>query len=176
MKKQNSKRGLKKILAVGDLRTTGAVETVVNQYSTDKTLLVELVRLIDDPDPGTRMRAFDALEKMTSANECRLTQKQIEKIFDFGFECEQQEVLWHWCQIIPRLKLTHNQMEEAFSRMNSLRGSKSKIVWTFALQGMFDLAALWPSLKTQAISAIEEDMKNGSAAVKSRCRLLLKNS
>jgi len=176
VKKKSNKIGFKKPFSVGDLRTTGAVDAAVVQFGTEKSFLYELLNLIEDSDPGTRMRAFDALEKVTRSKDCLLSQKQIEKIFELGFECEQQEVLWHWCQIIPRLTLTKIQIDDAFRRMNALRGSKSKIVWTFALQGMFDLALTNPSLKTQACLAIEEDIKKGPASVKARCRRIIKSS
>ncbi|MEQ1877350.1 MAG: hypothetical protein ABL958_11960 [Bdellovibrionia bacterium] len=138
----------------------------------DKGKTGELIQLLHSEDPHIRMRAFDAVEKLSRLDR-RILQPFAHEIFNLGDHYHQREVLWHWCQIIPRLDLTDSEVDYAFWKMNSLRGSDSKIVWTFALQGMFDLVNQRPDFLESVNEALSEDLKRGSGAVKARCRKLI---
>lgn len=171
-KRTSSENEIFKLLSTGDLRTIGNVKIVITKVRANKTRLRDLIKAISHDDDRLRMRAFDALEKLSAEDPAPLN--TYKKLFlEIPTQIKQKEVLWHWCQIMPRLRLTERERERVFSTMNSLRGSKSKIVWTFALQGMFDLALLSPKLKPELIEALSEDLSSGSAAVKARCRKLI---
>jgi len=56
---------IEKLLSIGDLRTAGKSEEVVKLVSSKPKLFDDVVNAILVDDPGTRMRASDAVEKIT---------------------------------------------------------------------------------------------------------------
>jgi hypothetical protein len=56
---------IEKLLSVGDLRSAGKSEVVVTQVLSKPALFEDVVNAIYIDDAGTRMRASDAVEKIT---------------------------------------------------------------------------------------------------------------
>jgi len=109
--KPNSQNGqadklttMNKILALleeGDLRSIGNVPIVVEMVQSDPLLFGSLIENIIHEDPGVRMRASDAVEKITRRNPEYLGPYKnylLHEVLQFT----QQEVRWHMAQIIPR--------------------------------------------------------------------------
>ncbi len=57
-----------KLLSVGDLRTTGKSEEIINQVASNPKLFGAVVNAILVENPGVRMRASDVVEKITRDN------------------------------------------------------------------------------------------------------------
>lgn len=160
-------------LSKGDMRTTGASDQVVKAVLRHPELLGELLSGLESQDPGIRMRAADAAEKV-SAQRSGLFSPYIEKLFEIASTISQQEVQWHLAQILPRLALTNEQRSRAFSILvHFLNSTNSRIVETFSLQALADIAIALPVYRKDVIQLIKSRMSSGSPAVIARGRKLL---
>jgi hypothetical protein len=159
-------------LREGDLRQTGRSEEVVAEVLEDRRLFPLVVAAIADPEPGTRVRAADAVEKITRSRPelLRPWKKDFLKLLA---AVEQKEVRWHLAQIVPRLALTGKERRQAFERLVAFLDDDSRIVQAFALQGLADIAAIDPSYRPRAARIVERLAASGIAAVRARARKLL---
>lgn len=164
---------LLKKLQGGDRRSIGKVDEVVAATRGDPVLFAVLVKGLSEPDPLIRMRAADAVEKIT-AEFPEYLQPHKPALISLAGETTQQEVRWHLAQILPRLNLEPDEKKEIEKYFFLYLDDKSKIVVTFALQALADLALEDNKLRPRIISVLKEFMQTGSPAVKSRCRKLLK--
>jgi hypothetical protein len=118
------------------------------------------------------MRAADALEKAARAEPSRL-QPFKRQLFAAG-RSQQQEVRWHVAQLLPRLRLRPAERQRAAALFKGYLDDKSRIVQTFALQALADLALADASLQPEVIATIQRQAQSGSPAVRSRAARLLK--
>lgn len=127
------------MLSGDDRRSIGQSNKVVKSVTKQKDF-DELFILISDSDPMVAMRAADAVEKITVYHpEFLATHKK--EILEKLIKIKQQEVRWHLAQIIPRLKLSESERKKIWDILIEwYEAEKSKIVRTFALQALFDLA------------------------------------
>lgn len=160
-------------LSKGDMRTTGASDQVAKEVLRSPGLLGELLSGLESPDAGIRMRAADAAEKV-SAERSGLFSPYIEKLLEIASTATQQEVQWHLAQILPRLDLTNEQKSRVFPMLvHFLDSTKSRIVETFSLQALADIAIALPPYRKDVIQLIKSRMSSGSPAVIARGRKLL---
>lgn len=160
-------------LAIGDRRTTGASDAVSRAILQNPKLFDAVFEAMwKSDDAGVRMRAADVCEHVTQTRPDLLHARK-KDFLKFVAPIQQQEVRWHYCQMLPRLKLTRAERRRAFDRLKTFANDKSGIVRTFALQAMFDLAQQDASLRDETRAWIEQQMENGTPAVKSRGRKLL---
>jgi hypothetical protein len=124
-------------------------------------------------DPIVRMRAADAVEKIT-AQRPELLRPFKKKLLAIAGGSDQQEVRWHAAVMLPRLALTRKERAVALDILFDYLRDKSSIVKTFAMQGIWDLAAADPKLKPQISPLIEELTLVGTAAMRARGRKLLR--
>ena len=156
----------------GDRRSIGKVAEVVDQVLGSAALFEELVNGLLVNDPVIRMRAADAVEKVTRVKPELLTaHKKI--LIRLAGDTDQQEVRWHMAQILPRLTLKPADRKIIVDVLYAYLNDKSKIVVTFALQALADFAAEDNDLKSRVIRILEEFNETGSPAIKSRSRKLL---
>ncbi len=128
--------------------------------------------LVDD-NPLIRMRAADAVEKITAQHPEYLHPYKAQ-LGDEVAAIEQQEVRWHVAQMLPRLDLSAAGAASALS--NILVGyldDKSRIVKTFSMQALADLAVHDEALTACVIPILDEQVRVGSPAMQSRGRKLL---
>ena len=164
---------LLKKLQGGDRRSIGKVDEVVEDIRNDSSLFGVLVDGLFEGDPLIRMRAADAIEKITAAFPEYL-QPVKQRLIRLAGETTQQEVKWHLSQILPRLKLEPDEKNEIVKSLFLYLNDKSKIVVTFALQALTDFAVDDKKLQPRIIRVLKEFMQTGSPAIKSRGRKLLK--
>jgi hypothetical protein len=157
----------------GDRRSIGKVQEVVVDVRNDFSLFEVLVDGLFAEDPLIRMRAADALEKIT-ADFPEYLQSFKPRLIRLTGDTTQQEVKWHLAQILPRLKLGPDEKKEIVKKLFLYLNDKSKIVVTFALQALADLAVEDKNLQPRIIRVLEEFTQTGSPAIKSRGRKLLK--
>jgi len=156
----------------GDRRSIGRSEEVVSEVRENPELFDSLIHTILDDDPIVRMRAADAVEKVTTDKKFFL-QPYKELILDEISEIEQKEVRWHVAQLLPRLKLTQKEVQKAIAILKNYMSDDSRIVRTFAMDSLAFFAEKDPKLEAWVITLIEEMVEDGSPAIKSRGKKLL---
>ena len=102
---------LLKKLRGGDRRSIGRVEEVVENVLGDASLFEPLLGGLFVDDPVVRMRAADAVEKIT-ADRWELLQPHKSRLIRLAGDTGQQEVRWHIAQFIPRLDLNARERVE----------------------------------------------------------------
>ena len=156
----------------GDRRSIGNVRAVVAAVGKEPGLFKTLVAGLFDRDPVVRMRAADAMEKL-SADDPRLLQPFKSNLVDLAQQTRQQELRWHLAQMIPRLDLTPPETNTATDIFVDYLRDDSKIVVTFAMQALVDLAVKKGSVSPRVLSAVQNLSHTGSPAVKARGKKLL---
>lgn len=159
-------------LAGGDRRSVGRVAEVVEAVLDKPGLFESLIDGLRMEDAVIRMRAADAIEKITLKHPEYL-QPYKGQLIRLSAITTQQEVRWHMAQILPRLALSPKQRENVVETMFTYLADKSKIVVTFSLQALSDFAAEDNKLRTRVIAVLEKELATGSPAIKSRSRKLL---
>lgn len=159
-------------LTGGDLRSTGRSDEVVAEVLRRPEWFGDLFDGIMEHDPVVRMRAADAVEKITAVKPDLLA-PYCSAVLDQLTEIPQQEVRWHICQLIPRLQLDAAERRRAAEKLKSFLHDKSRIVRTFALQALADLALRDPGLRDEVFRLLEENADCGVPSVAGRSRKLL---
>jgi len=156
----------------GDRRSIGRSDEIARQMSTSSKLFAQVFSELSHSDPVIRMRAADAIEKASALNP-KLIQPYKREILNTIAAIPQQEVRWHVAQIIPRLQLTPKERDHAVSILFDYLEDKSRIVKTFAMQALADLAQGDPRLRKRALPVIEFLTASGSPAMRARGRKLV---
>ena len=156
----------------GDRRSIGRSNQVVRQVLDDPALFGPLFDGMLHDDPLVRMRAADAVEKITAERPDYLAPYKLMLVQQVA-AVEQQEVRWHVAQMIPRLELSEEEKGRVTEILFGYLHDKSKIVQTLAMQALADLAAGDERLLPRVIEVTEELSQTGSAAVRNRGRKLL---
>jgi hypothetical protein len=165
-------RHLLKKLEGGDRRSIGRVAEVVRAVSENKALIEDLVQGLFVKNPLVRMRAADALEKVTAKHpEYLIPHKS--KIIMLAATTDQQELRWHIAQMAPRLNLTSKETTKVTNILFDYLHDKSNIVVTFALQALADFAINNNTLRLRVMDVLEKIIQTGSPAVKNRGKKLL---
>lgn len=156
----------------GDRRSIGNVGEVVAAVRKKPDLFKDLVAGLFDKDPVVRMRAADAMEKISLEKPESLQPFKTELI-RLARQTQQQELRWHMAQMIPRLKLAPKDETIVTDIFFDYLNDNSKIVVTFAMQALTDLALKKGAASARVIRAIEELTRTGSPAIQSRGKKLL---
>lgn len=120
----------------GDLRTKGKADDVAKKISFDQALFDEVIVGLSSDMPGLRMRTADAIEKASRLNPSLLFAHK-KDILQVYAKIEQQEVMWHIAQLIPRLELSRDERRTAVTILcNYFDTSKSNIVKVNALESL----------------------------------------
>jgi hypothetical protein len=157
----------------GDRRSIGRSNELVAEVLAKPRLFAALVRGLAAEDPLVRMRAADALEKIT-ARRPALLRPYKKRLMREAAATQEKEVRWHLAQMLPRLELTRHERAQAFGLLLGYLNDRSSIVRTFAMQALVDIAAESPALLSAARRRIEELAITGTPAMKARGRKLLK--
>jgi len=161
------------LLQGGDRRSIGRSNQVVAIVLREPQNFAELIQLLWSDDPLVRMRAVDAAEKIT-LKKVELLAPYKAELLGLLSEAEQQELRWHLALLVPRLPLTKSEARRAAMSLRRYLEDRSSIVKTFALQALFDLTGIDPSLRESTRSLLEDSTRTGTAAMKARSRKLLK--
>jgi hypothetical protein len=161
-------------LAGGDRRSNRQASQVLARVLLDSELLPELVECLWDVDACVRMRAADALEKLSREHAGQLqTFKKL--LLNLGAEATQKELRWHLALMLPRLRLTAVECARAADILQSYLSDGSSIVKTFAMQGLADLARQHPPLQLEVLELLQVLTKTGTPAMRARGRILLRS-
>ncbi len=156
----------------GDRRSIGNVESVIRDVKNRPDLFEVLFDGLSVDDPLVRMRAADAIEKI-SADQPEFLQPFKKPVLRLAGKSHQQEVRWHMAQIIPRLQLTPKEKALAADILFDYLADKSKIVVTFSLQALSEFAVEDQKLRPRVVTVLKEFTAKGSPAIKNRGQKLL---
>lgn len=123
-------------------------------------------------DPVVRMRAADAMEKVTRKRP-ELALPYAKKLLSIASSEEQIEVRWHMALMLPRLRLSPSERAAAADVLHVYLKDSSSIVKTFAMQGLADFALQDSKLMERVKPMIEELTEIGTPAMRARGRKLL---
>lgn len=138
----------------GDRRSIGNSEEVVRIVLTNPTLFEELFSGLLARDPRVRMRAADAVEKITRARP-DLLQPWKKMLLSTASAFQEKELRWHVAQLIPRLRLTGKERKLAVQILMDYLEDGSSLVKTFSMQALVELAAEDEQLLTQLMPLLE---------------------
>lgn len=164
---------MQQLLQGGDRRSIGRADEAVELVRLDTKQMPSLVDCLWDSDECVRMRAADALEKLSRENADWLQPYKDRLLSLFG-ETSQQELRWHLALMIPRLRLTHGECRRALGILQSYLEDRSSIVKTLAMQGLSDLAAQDRELQPLVTEIIRLLTRTGTGAMRARGRKLLR--
>jgi hypothetical protein len=167
-----AKRELAALLGGGDRRSIGQAEAAAAAVLAEPARFGELFAALLTGDALIRMRAADAVEKVTRERP-ELLRPHKRPLLGRVAALPQQEVRWHVAQLIPRLPLTKRERASAVATLVGYLADKSRIVQAFALQALADLAGQDPALQPTVRARLEEALAAGSPAMRSRARKLL---
>ena len=156
----------------GDRRSIGGVPKVVDRVKADPGLFAVVFGGMTDPDPIVRMRCADAIEKIAAARPEYLGPYK-NRVIQLAATVEQQEVRWHLAQLVSRLKLSPRERRRVADILAEYLTDASKIVKTFSMQALADIAAQDADLRGPIVERLESLTRTGSPAMKSRGRKLL---
>ena len=156
----------------GDRRSIGRSNQVVALVRRDPALFPGLIDGLHHEDELVRMRAADAVEKLTVTNPEWLQPFKVQLI-KLAARVKQQELRWHLAQILPRLELSKRDRVIVAAVFRRYLKNHSRIVKTFAMQGLTDLTKQDPELANSVRPLISSLTRRGSPSMKSRGRKLL---
>ncbi len=157
-----------------DLRSIGKADEVVQDILNDPSLFKEVFEGMLNKDPVIRMRSADTIEKV-SAKHPEYLQPFKSKLINQIPKIEQQEVRWHVAQMFSYIKTNKTECGKIIKILLSyIETDESKIVKTFSMQTLADLAEKDEQIKPKIVNLIKEMIKNGSPAIISRGKKLLK--
>ena len=163
---------LLKKLQGNDRRSIGNVPQVVSQVLRDTSLFPVLVNGMFFGEPTLRMRASDAVEKITGEYP-ELLKSHKSRLLQELPGITQQEVRWHMAQIVPRLGLTPAQRRKTLEALQMFLTDRSSIVKTFTMQALADLAEQDVRLRNSIIKQLEHLARTGTPAMRSRGKKLI---
>ncbi len=157
-----------------DLRSIGKADEVVQDILNDPSLFKEVFEGMLNKDPVIRMRSADAIEKV-SAKRPEYLRPFKSKLINQISKIEQQEVRWHVAQMFSYIETSKIERNKIIKILLSyIETDESKIVKTFSMQTLADFAEKDEQIKPRMINLIKGMIKNGSPAIISRGKKLLK--
>lgn len=161
-----------KKLAGTDRRSIGRSDEVVAEVLANPALFDAVFEGLLSGDPVLRMRAADAVEKITAQHPEYLRPHKSTLIHQIA-RIDQQEVRWHVAQMLSRLSLTRAERRRVVDLLAEYLKDRSRIVKTFAMQALADLAEQDDDLRPSIVMQLQELARTGSPAMQSRGRKLL---
>ena len=152
-----------------DRRSIGRSEEVVGDVLADPGQFRLVFDAMLGPDPVVRMRAADAVEKITRRRPDLLRGLE-DRVLTEVAAIDQQEVRWHVAQLLPRLALTPPQRARAITILRGFLDDDSRIVRTFAMQALADLAEHDEQMRRWVRPLLAELTRTGTPAMRSRGR------
>ena len=157
----------------GDRRSIGRADEVVRDVLANPSLFPAVFSGMLHEDPLIRMRSADAAEKVT-ARDPDLLRPYKTQLLEVVSAYRDKEMRWHVAQMIPRLKLTRSERDAAVKLLLGYLEDQSSIVKTFSMQALADLAIQDRRLLDEVVPLIERLTRDGTPAMTSRGRMLLK--
>ncbi len=161
------------MLAGGDRRSIGEANRAAAIVLRQPQRVRELVGCLWSDDAVVRMRAADALEKV-SITRPDLIQPFAKELLGLAEETTQQELRWHLALMAPRLQLARADRARAVAALRRYLDDRSSIVKTCAIQALTELPRGDAAQESEIEDLLEEFTRTGTPAMKARSRKLLK--
>lgn len=133
-------------LAGDDRRSIGRSNEIASKVLRQPRQFAELIGLLWSNDAIVKMRAADAVEKI-SLQKPEWLGPYKHALLRALEEAEQPELRWHLALMIPRLPLAKSELKRTVESLQRYLNDRSSIVKTCALQGLADLSKLHPALR-----------------------------
>lgn len=165
----------KHLLSGGDLRSVGNVNALISTIHSQQEFDL-LFELAYDNDRVVKMRAMDAIEKITkpSAGYLQSHKQQILKLIK---DNTAKEYKWHLALLLPRLNLNKKELASVWDTLTQWVNDKtnSKIVRVNSIQGLYDLCIKAPHLMDDFNLIIQQVEIENIPSINARIRLIKKN-
>jgi len=159
----------------------GYVPELTEEFLTHPRRAAKLVELLWDDDDGVAGRAADILERITRKREAtldhyinRLLVENKEALLGLMPEAGPKKLRWNLALMLGRMPLTDAEARRAAAVLETWLRDPSSIVKTAALQGLADLIGHSAALKPTVLDLLHTVGRGGTAAMRTRSRLLLK--
>jgi hypothetical protein len=141
----------------------------------DKVGVRVLVRELFGEDVEVRKRAADVARRITEVDG-RLLERYSDELAGLleTLPIEESRTRWHLGMVVPRVAHTRMQRLRAARTMSLLAGDESNVVRCSAVEGLGLLAMQEASLRDEAEEMIEKYLREGTVAMKSRARAVMR--
>lgn len=164
---------IEQALTGGDRRSLGRTEEVVAQVRADPSRFPELFACLFSADDVVRMRAGDAIEKVSRTHPDMLEPFRTRLLTDVA-AIDQPSVRWHLAQMLPRLSLTAAERRRAIAILRgNLAESGDWIVVNCTLEALADFAQDDAALRRELVPILREHLSSDRRSIASRARRLL---
>lgn len=160
------------MLQGGDRRSIGASAQVVDRVLADARLFTIVFEGMTQDDPLVRMRCADAVEKIARRHPEYLAPYK-RRLLALADKAQQPEMRWHLAQLLGRIQLTKAQRRPVVDTLNVYLADTSRIVKTFAMQTLAEIAERDRDLRGAIVQRLETLTRTGSPAMRSRGNKLL---
>jgi HEAT repeat protein len=158
-------------LGGGNRRSIGRSNAVAREVAAEPLRFAEIIDGLTHGDQLIRMRSADVAEKVSRRHPDWL-QPYKQRLLELAEGSEEQELRWHLAQMLPRLDLANRERRRTEAILREYLKDESRIVQTFALQGLADLSVKDPKLRRTLLPLIDRLQREGSSAVRARARKL----
>lgn len=148
---------------------------IAEEIGTDKSAARALVKELFDDEIEVRKRAADVARRITEADGTLLEPyaDELAGLLE-TLPTEESRTRWHLGLVVPRIAHTRMQRLRAARTMSLLAEDQSNVVRCSAIEGLGLLALEEPSLQGEAEEMIERVLREGSLAMKSRARAVMR--
>jgi hypothetical protein len=144
---------------------------VAERIGGDKAAVRTLVRELFGDDVEVRKRAADVARRMTERDGALLVPyaDELTGLLE-TLPVEESRTRWHLGLVVPRIACTRAQRLRVARTMSLLAKDESNVVRCSAVEGMGLLVLQEPSLRSEAEEMVERFLRDGTKAMKSRAR------
>jgi hypothetical protein len=160
-------------LAGGDRRSVGEADAVAREVVEKPDRAEELWGCLASADALVRMRAADALEKVSRVRP-DLLEPHRTALASGVAEDGTAEVRWNLMAIVPRLRLSPVEADAFLARVREyLCNDTSRIVRASALEAVVSLADAFPHVRADAERLLAAALMDPAPSMRARARRLL---
>lgn len=153
-------------------RTVAHVDQVVRRMINSPDFVPVIIGCMTNRHRGLAMRAADSLEKFSLSHATKL-QPFTDSLIEILQHQSQKEVRWHLAQILPRLKLSDEQLQIAMKVwVEDFYQSPSNILQVMSLQAVHDIAGVYAPAGKKLNQLLDDALEKGAPAIKARARRL----
>jgi len=160
------------LLQGGDRRSIGRADEAVESVRRAPQRFDELWACLAHGDPVVRMRAVDAVEKISRFNAAALACRK-QALLSNAFDDGTPEVRWHLIAMLRRVPLDAAEVASTLKRLDRLlHEDESRIVKTAALQTAFELSHQSPGAQKTFAAMLAFALQSPWPSVRARARKL----
>ena len=164
------------LLQGGDRRSIGRADEAVESVRRAPGRFDELWACLAHGDPVVRMRAIDAVEKISRFNAAALACRK-QALLSNAFDDGTPEVRWHLIAMLRRVPLDAAEVASTLKRLDRLlHEDESRIVKTAALQTAFELRHQSPGAQKTFAAMLAFALQSPWPSVRARARKLTESS